>query len=296
MPRTTDAFLDSREFARMARAIRYIDASFREQPRLATIARQVGLSEFHFNRLFRRWAGLTPRQYLAAVTAAAARGALAREGSVLAAAHAVGLSGPGRLHDLTVTLEAFSPGELRECGAGVRIRHGFAATPFGTAHFAETPRGLCHLAFVEEGGLAAAERELCAAWPRALFERDDRRGTQLAQQLWGEGRDPGPLRLAVAGTNFQVKVWRALLALPEGARTTYQDIAVRLGAPLAARAVGNAVGANPVAWIIPCHRVLRAGAALGGYRWGGERKRAMLAWEAMASGAVPAPRHPAVNL
>lgn len=296
MPRIHDVFLDSREFARVARAIRFIDASFREQPSLATVARHVALSEFHFNRLFRRWAGLTPRQYLAAVTAAAARGALAREGSVLAAAHAVGLSGAGRLHDLTVTLEAFSPGELRERGAGVRIWHGFAATPFGTAHFAETPRGLCHLAFIDAGGRTAAERELFAAWPRALFQRDDARCARLAGRLWGEGTSPEPLRLAVAGTNFQVKVWRALLELPRGMHTTYRDIALRLGAPLAARAVGNAVGANPVAWIIPCHRVLRAGAALGGYRWGGERKRAMLAWEAMVSGAMAPPRRPAVNL
>jgi AraC family transcriptional regulator of adaptative response/methylated-DNA-[protein]-cysteine methyltransferase len=278
-------FLNGRDFARIARAIRYIDLNYREQPRLAEIAAYVGLSEFHFNRLFRRWAGLTPKQYLARVTGVAARDALASEPSVLEAAHAVGLSGPGRLHDLVVTLDAVTPGELKGRGAGVLVRHGLSETPFGSALFAATDRGLLKLSFLESAAQAAALEQLREEWPRARFVRDDESARTLARRLWGPRSDSGPLRLTVTGTNLQLKVWEALLSLQAGEPVSYSDVAACVEAPSAVRAVANAVGANPIAWLIPCHRVLRKSGALGGYRWGVDRKRAMLAWESMAAGA-----------
>jgi AraC family transcriptional regulator of adaptative response/methylated-DNA-[protein]-cysteine methyltransferase len=280
MEPTIDTFLSSRDFARMARAIRYIDGHFQEQPRLASVAGHVGLSEFHFNRLFRRWAGLTPKQFLARVTGTAARLALGADLSVLDAAHAVGLSGPGRLHDLVVTLDAVTPGELKAAGEGVEIRYGFSPTPFGTALFAETARGLSHLSFVEDGEEDIAVNALQASWKRARFERDDDRAIELAETIWGTKRPQrAELRLAVRGTNFQLKVWEALLTLGARRTVTYSELARAVGMPGGARAVGNAVGANPVGYLIPCHHVLLRSRALGDYHWGMDRKRAMLAWE-----------------
>jgi AraC family transcriptional regulator, regulatory protein of adaptative response / methylated-DNA-[protein]-cysteine methyltransferase len=271
------AFVDSREFARMTRAIEFIEREFERQPRLGEVAKHVGLSEFHFNRLFRRWTGLTPKQYLAEVTARAAGEALREEPSVMDAAHAVGLSGGGRLHDLTVTLEAMTPGEIRAQGEGVVIRHGIADTPFGSAFLAETSRGLCRLAFIERGGEREELASLRAQFPRAKLQRDDMRAAALVEVIWGDRA--AKLPLAVCGTNFQVQVWRALLELKPGATVTYSALARRLGIDKGARAVGNAVGANPVAWVIPCHRVLREGGKLGGYRWGTARKQMIHRWE-----------------
>jgi AraC family transcriptional regulator of adaptative response/methylated-DNA-[protein]-cysteine methyltransferase len=276
-----DSFLDSRDFARIARAIRFIDEHFREQPRLADIAAQAGLSPFHFNRLFRRWAGLTPKQYLAFVTGQAARSVLAQQPSVLDAAYAVGLSGPGRLHDLVVSLEAVTPGELKARGRGIAVGHGFSETPFGRALIASTARGVCHLSFIESGAEDTALRELRERWPDAQFERDDPEASRIAHRIWGRDRS-GPIRVSVAGTNFQLKVWQALIELGGRARTTYGELAAAVGAPDSARAVGNAVGANSVAWLIPCHQVLRRSGALGDYRWGADRKRAMLAWNTVS--------------
>jgi len=277
-----DGFVDSRDFTRMTRAIEFIEREFERQPRLAEIARHVGLSEFHFNRLFRRWTGLTPKQYLAEVTARAAGAALRDEPSVMDAAHAVGLSGGGRLHDLTVTLEAMTPGEIRAQGEGVQVRHGIANTPFGSAFLAETPRGLCRLAFIEPGEDRAELADLREQFARAKFVRDDARAAQLVAMIWGGAE--ATLPLAVCGTNFQVQVWRALLELEPGATVTYSALARRLGKSKGARAVGNAVGANPVAWVIPCHRVLRAGGKLGGYRWGTARKQMIRRWENRRAG------------
>jgi AraC family transcriptional regulator of adaptative response/methylated-DNA-[protein]-cysteine methyltransferase len=279
----TDSFIDSREFTRMTRAIEFIEREYHRQPRLADIAKHVGLSEFHFNRLFRRWTGLTPKQYLAEVTSRAAKAALKDEPSVLDAAHAVGLSGGGRLHDLTVTLDAMTPGEFRAQGEGVAIRYGVAATPFGSAFVAETPRGLCRLAFVDGRGLAVELTELRESLPKAGLARDDARAAELVEIIWGH--KTATLPLAVCGTNFQVQVWRALLELDPGATVTYRALAQKLGSPNGARAVGNAVGANPIAWVIPCHRVLRAGGALGGYRWGAARKQMIRRWEERRAGA-----------
>lgn len=289
MNKPTAACIDSRDFARIARAIAFIDANFRAQPRLASIAAAAHLSEFHFNRLFRRWAGVTPRQYLAFVTARAARGALLGDRSVLDAALVVGLSGPGRLHDLMVSLEAVTPGELRTRGAGVALSAGFAETPFGSALLATTSRGIAHLSFVESGGEAAALAGLAGQWPQARIVRDDAAARQQVQRIWAEAAARAPLRLHVKGTNFQLKVWRALIEAGAGTPTTYGTLARAAGSAAAARAVGSAVGANPVAWLIPCHNVLRADGALGGYHWGVERKRAMLAWQELGR---PGPRRP----
>jgi AraC family transcriptional regulator of adaptative response/methylated-DNA-[protein]-cysteine methyltransferase len=280
-----DNFVDSRDFARIAKAIRYIDENFRDQPKLDDVAAHANLSEFHFNRLFRRWAGVTPKQYLTAVTGAAARDALATEqSSVLDAALSVGLSGPGRLHDLVVTVDAMTPGEIKAQGEGTTITYGFSNTPFGRAIFAETPRGLSHLAFVEPNGDADALAELRAAAPRATYERDDDHARALAKRVWSErDRADAPLRINIAGTNFQLKVWQALLRLGARDHTNYSELANAVGSAAATRAVGSAVGANPVAFLIPCHHVLRKSGGLGGYRWGEDRKRAMLAWEALAT-------------
>jgi AraC family transcriptional regulator, regulatory protein of adaptative response / methylated-DNA-[protein]-cysteine methyltransferase len=293
-----DSFVDSRDFARIARAIRFIATNFRAQPRLAEIAAQAGLSEFHFNRLFRRWAGLTPKQYLAFVTGREAKGELTSQPSVLEAAYAVGLSGPGRLHDLIVSLDAVTPGELKALGLGVEIRYGFADTPFGRALLATTPRGLCHLAFVEPGEDQKAVIELRDSWRNADFARDDARATDLAQRVWSPtGPAAAPLKLNVVATNFQLKVWQALLDLGAHRRTTYTALADAIGQAGSARAVGNAVGANPVGWLIPCHNVLRRDGTLGGYHWGEDRKRAILAWDSLSRQReeggidVPAVRH-----
>ena len=273
------SFLGSRDFARIARAIRYIDLNFRAQPRLATIAATAGLSEFHFNRLFRRWAGVTPRQYLAFVTARAARGALAADASVLEATYAVGLSGPGRLHDLMVTLEAMTPGELKAHGAGLQIRYGVTDTPFGRALLARTGRGLCHLGFHGPDEERAAISALRGRWEGARAQRDDAAAHETALGIFGAAQVARgeALRLSVRGTNFQLKVWQALLEIGSAGPVTYRQLAQAAGVVGAERAVGNAVGANPIAWLIPCHNVLRSDGSLGGYRWGTERKRAMLA-------------------
>ena len=277
-----DSFVDSRDFARIAKAIRYVDSHFREQPSLANVAAHTGLSEFHFNRLFRRWAGVTPKQYLAFVTAREARGEIVGQSSVLDAAYAVGLSGPSRLHDLIVTLDAVTPGELKALGRGITVSYGFTETPFGEALLASTSRGLTHLAFVDAGERESALSELRERWRNAELVRGHARAQEFANRIWGSERSgEHKLSLHVAGTNFQLKVWQALLNLGPQSRTTYSALAAAMGENGSARAVGNAVGANPVGWLIPCHNVLRRDGALGGYHWGEDRKRAILAWESL---------------
>ena len=277
-----DNFVDSRDFARIAKAIRYIEEHFREQPGLATIAAHTGLSEFHFNRLFRRWAGVTPKQYLAFITGREARNEIESQSSVLDAAYAVGLSGPSRLHDLIVSLDAVTPGELKNLGRGITLHYGFSETPFGEALFAASARGLTHLAFVDAGQRESSVSELRERWRNADLVRDDARAQAFAKQIWGaKAEGARELRLHVAGTNFQLKVWQALLDSGPHSRTTYSALANAVGEKGSARAIGNAVGANPVGWLIPCHNVLRRDGALGGYHWGEDRKRAILAWNSL---------------
>src|SRR5258708_4753399 len=256
-----DKFVDSRDFARIARAIRYIDAKFRNQPRLADVAAQAGLSEFHFNRLFRRWAGVTPKQYLAFVTGNAAKGALLTQPSVLDAAYSVGLSGPGRLHDLIVTLDAMTPGELKLLGRGTVIRYGFSDTPFGRALIATTPRGVCHLAFVEAGKEKSAVREFQEQWPDATAGQDDTHARVVARQIWA-GDGESALKVSVGGTNFQLKVWQALINLGGRGKTTYTALADAIGLHSGTRAVGNACRSNPVGRFIPFPNLFQTNAIL----------------------------------
>jgi AraC family transcriptional regulator, regulatory protein of adaptative response / methylated-DNA-[protein]-cysteine methyltransferase len=282
MKRTPAEFLSARDFSRVAAAIRYLGEHREQRPTLTDVARHVGLSNFYFNRMFRRWAGVTPKQYLDVLNGHAAMQALRSRDSVLDAALETGLSGPGRLHDLMIELEAATPGELRGRGRDLVIRWGQSESPFGLLVMAETPRGLCHLSF-EETAMVQAPAVLRERWPLARFERDDARAAEIAAQLLGLGTGSAPLRLRVVGSNFQLRVWRALLERGAHETLTYGELARALRMPKAARAVGNAVGANPIAWLIPCHHVLRENGALGGYRWGVDRKRAMLAWESLRS-------------
>src|SRR3569833_1745209 len=256
MDRPENTFVDSRDCARFARAIGFIEARFREQPKLADIASHAGLSEFHFNRLFRRWAGVTPKPYLGFVTGNAAKGALLSQPSVLDAAYSVGLSGPGRLHDLIVTLDAMTPGELKLQGRGTVIRYGFSDTPVGKALLATTTRGVCHLSFVEAGKERSALRELQERWPDATLEQDALHALSIARQIWA-GEGDSAVKVSVSGTNFQLKVWQALVDLGGQARTTYTALADAIGIGSGTRADGNAVGVNPVGLLIPCHMVLR---------------------------------------
>jgi AraC family transcriptional regulator, regulatory protein of adaptative response / methylated-DNA-[protein]-cysteine methyltransferase len=263
-------------YHRIEKVIAHIDRHHERQPDLGELARVAGLSVFHFSREFRRWAGLSPARYLRTLSLAIAKRELEGRGSVLTAAWAAGLSGGGRLHDLFVQFEAVTPGEYKAGGTGLTLTHGFAGSPFGRIHAALSGRGIAWLAFVD-GGEDQAIAELTRRWPNASLTRDDAAIARLAKQVFTERG--GRIVLAPMGTNFQVKVWQALLELGSRGPTSYGELAKAIGSPGASRAVGQAVGANPVAWLIPCHRVLRGDGGLGGYHWGVERKRAMLAWE-----------------
>lgn len=270
------------DYQRIARVIRYLDEHHTEQPDLATLAAYLGLSRFHFHRLFLNWAAITPKDFLQCLTLAHARELLRRGKSVLDASLLSGLSGPGRLHDLCVTLEAASPGELKAGGQGWTIAAGFADSPFGGCLVAESPRGICHLSFVASPGGRAEWAELQKNWPRARLQRDDAAASQTAAKIFArpDRLHPGPtLRAFAQGTPFQVRVWRALLQVPPGSLVSYGHLASALGQPAAARAVGTAVGKNPLSYLIPCHRVIRATGVLGDYHWGRIRKQALVAWE-----------------
>lgn len=275
----------SLDYARVERALRYLDSVAPKQPALRDVAETVGLSEFHFQRLFSRWAGISPKQFLRVQTLEFAKQRLVESKNVLEAAWDSGLSGGGRLHDLFVTIDAVTPGEFQSGGEGIEIGTGFHATPFGEALLGVTDRGIVALAFT---GVSrdVAIADLRKRWPAARITRDEDRTAPLADQVFGGWRRDGalaalsPLRLLVKGTNWQIKVWQALLRIPAGHLASYEDVARVVCSRDAARAVGAAVAANPVAYVIPCHRVIRTTGALGGYHWGVERKRAMLAWEA----------------
>jgi len=273
------------DYERIARVIRFIDAHRAEQPSLEMLAAQADLSPFHFHRLFCAWAGVTPKDFLQCLTLAHAR-ALLREGeTVLGAAYAAGLSGPGRLHDLAVSLEAATPGEIKSGGDGWILSTGFADTPFGRCLIAVSPRGICHASFIQDGqGAEAAREALRQDWPRARLRRDDKAARDLAARMFmphsANARAPS-LRVLVRGSTFQVRVWRALLRIPAGALVSYGGLAASLGMPAAARAVGSAVAKNNIAFLIPCHRVIRETGIVQGYRWGHARKQALLAREAV---------------
>jgi len=273
----------SRDYARVERAIRFVVANRHRQPDLSEIAASVHLSEYHFQRLFGRWAGISPKRFLQYLTKEDAKRRLRDCASVLEAALESGLSGAGRLHDLLVECEAVTPGEVRRGGEGIEIRYGYHPTPFGDCLLAATSRGICGLRFVGAAGRAAEFRALTDDWPKARWIRDPEITAALAERAFARPRRESvqpPLQLHLRGTNFQIKVWEALLRLPEGSVTTYSALARSIGHPGAARAVGSATGSNPIAMLVPCHRVLRSAGDLAGYRWGETRKQALLAWEA----------------
>ncbi len=275
----------SADYHTVARALRYLDENYLDQPSLDELAEALGLSKFHLQRLFTRWAGVSPKRFLQFLTLDHAKRLLLDSEPVLATAFASGLSGPARLHDLFINTEGVTPGEYKSGGFSLSIGYGFHATPFGEALLATTERGLCHLSFL--AGDAPGDREaylgvLEEEWPGATLSEASKPTAELARAIFypGDGSLPkAPLSVFLKGTNYQLKVWNALLRIPAGSVTTYGRLAGAMGSPGSARAVGTAVGRNAVAYLIPCHRVIREMGGFGQYRWGSVRKSAMLAWE-----------------
>jgi AraC family transcriptional regulator of adaptative response/methylated-DNA-[protein]-cysteine methyltransferase len=270
------------DYERVRRIIAYISERWREQPSLEDVAEAVGLSTTHVHHLFRRWAGLSPKAFLQAITLDNAKALLAQSASVLDATYEVGLSGPARLHDLFVTHEAMTPGDYKAGGAGLTMRFGFHPSPFGEAVLVATERGLAGLGFVDDGDREAALVDMRRRWPKAEYVEDHAATLPLARRIFDPSRWEAeqPLRVVLIGTDFEVRVWQTLLRIPLGRATTYSDIASRIGKPSACRAVGAAVGKNPISFVVPCHRVLGRSGALTGYHWGLTRKQAILGWEA----------------
>jgi AraC family transcriptional regulator, regulatory protein of adaptative response / methylated-DNA-[protein]-cysteine methyltransferase len=264
------------------RAIGHIRGHWREQPEIEAIAEAAGVTPTELHHLFRRWAGLTPKAFLQALTLDGARQLLRDSASVLDATYEVGLSGPGRLHDLFVTHDAMSPGEWKSGGEGLTIRFGFHPSPFGSALVMTTERGLAGLAFADHGKERATLNDMKSRWPRAAYVEDSARTAAVARRIFDPSRwqREQPLRVVLIGTDFEVRVWETLLKIPMGRLITYSDIAEKIRKPTAARAVGTAVGKNPLSFVVPCHRVVGKSGDLTGYHWGVTRKRAMLGWEA----------------
>ncbi len=272
----------SEDYNRIAGAIAFMRQHHLNQPDLATVAQHIGLSEYHFQRLFTQWAGISPKRFLQYLTVEYAKSKINQTKSLLDLTLDVGLSSPGRLHDLFVNLEAMSPGEFKAGGAGLQIRYGIHETLFGKSLIATTARGVCNLYFLDATDEQIAQQILRRSWSNAKLIQDQQATQPLHKLIFDTATftDQKPLTLLVKGTNFQIQVWRALLKVPFGGITTYQTIAETINRPTAARAVGNAVGNNPIAYLIPCHRVIRESGELGGYRWGLERKTVILGWEA----------------
>ena len=270
------------------RAIAHIRGNWRAQPEIDVIANAAGVSATDLHHLFRRWCGLTPKAFLQALTLNHARELLRSSASVLDTTYEVGLSGPGRLHDLFVTHEAMSPGEWKAGGEGLIITYGFHPCPFGMALAMTTPRGLAGLALADAGKERAALRDMKSRWPKAKYVEDFASTAPTARRIFDAAlwRKDQPLRVVLIGTDFEVRVWEKLLDIPMGKLTTYSDLATRAGSPNAARAVGAAVGKNPICFVVPCHRVIGKSGELTGYHWGITRKRAMLGWEAGMSAAA----------
>ncbi|MFG1299991.1 methylated-DNA--[protein]-cysteine S-methyltransferase [Xanthobacter sp. V3C-3] len=271
-----------RDYDVVQRAVEYISRHMRSQPEVEEIAAATGVSARALTDLFRRWCGLTPKAFLQAVTLDRARRIVAECPNVLDAALELGLSGPGRLHDLFVVHEAMSPGEFKTGGAGLVIRYGFHPSPFGLALAMSTPRGLCGLAFADRGEEAAALADMRRRWPNAMYVEDPAATGPLVARIFDPAawRGEQPLRIVFIGTDFEIRVWETLLRIPMGRATTYSSIAEHVGNPKAARAVGAAIGRNPISFVVPCHRVIGKSGDLTGYHWGLTRKRAILGWEA----------------
>lgn len=281
---TTIAHTRPDDYERIAQAIRYMEEHFRSQPNLDAIAAAVHLSKYHFDRLFTRWAGISPKRFLRHITLEYTKKRLAETRSLQEASLDAGLSGTGRLHDLFVSFEAVTPGEYKRKGAGVAVTYGFHPSPFGECLLAVTDRGICHLGFVDEDDRAGAVEDLRHRLPMAELHRsDDAVGTIVGRIFSREWTRETLFPLHLRGTNFQVNVWKALLNIPEGAVISYADLAASMGRPEATRAVASAVAANPVGFLIPCHRVITGSGAIHRYRWGTTRKKALIGWEAALS-------------
>jgi len=263
----------------MAAALRYIESHRDAQPSLDAVAGAIGLSPTHFQRVFSQWVGISPKRYLQHLTLDHTKKLLDERFTVLDATYAAGLSAPSRLHDLFLRWEAMTPGDYARQGKGLTIAWGWFDSPFGEALAMGTGRGLCGLAFAAEQGRDRALADMRGRWPAAAFGEDPERIRPWAEAAFGGGREGGEIRMQLFGAPFQIKVWEALLAVPPGHVTTYSEIARHIGSPGAVRAVGTAVGRNPLSWLIPCHRALRRDGGLGGYHWGLPVKRAMLAYE-----------------
>jgi|TARA_B110000879_G_scaffold198250_1_gene269778 AraC family transcriptional regulator of adaptative response/methylated-DNA-[protein]-cysteine methyltransferase len=268
------------DYQRIADAIEFIAANADHQPSLEAIAAQLNLSPFHFQRLFSRWAGVTPKKYLQILTVERAKQLLAEARTLLAVSDKVGLSSASRLHDHFVQLEAVTPGEFKTGGAGVSIDYAVYSSPFGGVFVAATARGICKLSFIDQDQIEIHIADLQRRWPKATLRNRDSDRLNIIESLFTDNQKiDRPLSLHVSGTNFQINVWRALLRIPEGALASYSQVAEAVGRPKAARAVGTAIGSNPIAFFIPCHRVLQQSGNIGGYHWGTIRKHAMHAWE-----------------
>ncbi len=269
------------DYLRIERAITFLQSNHTSQPELKDIAQSIHLSEYHFQRLFTRWAAISPKKFLQYLTIEHAKKVLKESRSLLDATFETGLSSPGRLHDLFVTVEAMTPGEFKNEGSGLTIQYGFHPSPFGECLVAVTQRGICGLSFVPAGKKTQVVTELRERWIGARLEENPSSTQPYAERLFSRTSRSRrkPLPLLLKGTNFQIKVWEALLRIPEGSVVSYEDVARAIGNPKASRAVGSAVGSNPIAYIIPCHRVILQAGVIGNYHWGSARKQALLGWE-----------------
>jgi len=273
----------AKDYSRIEKAIHFLDKNVCDQPDLREVAETAGLSEFHFQKIFQRWAGISPKKFLQFLTKEHAK-QLLEKSNLLDASYDVGLSGPSRLHDLFINYEAMSPGEYKQKGEGLTIDYGFHPTPFGECFVAITDRGICRLAFMDKAEKKKLLKDFHKDWKNATLQDNQAKTKEVTEEIFsspkGKKRKPS-FKVLSRGTNFQIKVWEALLKIPSGQVVTYQAIAKMIGSPKAVRAVGNAVGKNQIAYLIPCHRVIRGTGHLGGYRWGTSRKRAMLGKEAI---------------
>lgn len=269
------------DYERVRRILAFISEHWRDQPSVEAISDHVGLSATHVHHLFKRWCGLSPKAFLAAITLDNAKALLADSASVLDAAYEVGLSGPGRLHDLFVAHEAITPGDYKSGGAGLEMLYGFHHSPFGESILVATRRGVAGLGFVDDCDRESALADMRRRWPRADFTQQESFTGPLARRIFEPSlwQEDTPLRIVLIGTDFEIRVWEALLRIPLGRAASYSGIAQRIGRPSAARAVGAAVGRNPISFVVPCHRVLGRSGRLTGYHWGLTRKQAMLGWE-----------------
>lgn len=273
------------DFKKIETAIHFIEKNVTSQPSLDEIAASVHLSKYHFNRLFKRWAGIGPVQFLKFITLGHTKKKLAESKSLLEASLESGLSGPGRLHDLFVTFDAMTPGDFKKQGAGLKIDYNFCTSPFGECLTAITKRGICHLGFVRKNDRSDALSHLFRTWPGAAFNENPQSIAPVFNQIFHPGREKAsrPFNLLIKGTNFQINVWKALLQIPAGTVVSYRDIAEHIGRPKAFRATAGAIAINPVAYLIPCHRVIAKSGKIHEYRWGASRKKAIIGWEAAKS-------------